>query len=121
MRQSILIVDDDPALVEILTLFLRSENYEIFSADDAATALDLIRKQQLAALITDSLSGLRGLQVVQEFRKVNPQGTIIFFTGLTFADTAEQAVAAGANMVLFKPIGLDEVASALRRSLMKTA
>jgi CheY-like chemotaxis protein len=121
MRQRILIVDDDPALMELLTLFLRSEEFEILSAADAATALALIQEQQLAALITDSLPGLRGLQITKAFRKKHPLGAIIFFTGLTFEDTSQQALAAGANLVLFKPVGLNEVVSALRRLLAKSA
>jgi DNA-binding response OmpR family regulator len=121
MRQRVLIVDDDSALMELLALFLRSEEYEILSADDAATALALIQEQPLAALITDSLPGLRGLEVMKLFRKRNPLGAIIFFTGLSFEDTSQRALSAGANLVLFKPVGLDEVVAALRRLLAKSA
>lgn len=107
--------------MEVLTLFLRSEEYEIVPADDTASALALVQEQPLAALITDSLPGFGGLQVIRAFRKKNPLGAIIFFTGLSFEDTAQQALNAGANLVLFKPVGLDEVVAALRRLLAKSA
>jgi two-component system, OmpR family, response regulator MtrA len=121
MRPSILIVDDDAALVEIMTLFLQSEDYKVFAADNAPAAMSLIQRESLAGLIIDSLPGLRGLDVVKVFRKKNPLGAIIFFTGLDYDDTSETAMKAGANMVLFKPVGLEKIASALRRLLAKTA
>lgn len=121
MRHKLLIVDDDPALVEILTIFLGSEEFEIFSADNADSALDIVQEQMLAALITDSLPGFRGLQLVKAFRKKNPVGAAIFFTGLAFDDTSQRAINAGANVVLFKPVGLNEVTAVLRRLLAKSA
>jgi DNA-binding response OmpR family regulator len=121
MRHSILIVDDDAALVEIMTVFLRSEDYEISAVDNAVAAIALIQEESLSALIIDSLPGLGGLDVVRIFRKKNPLGAIIFFTGLAYDDTSETATEAGANVVLFKPVGLDRIASVLRRLLAKTA
>jgi DNA-binding response OmpR family regulator len=121
VRHKVLIVDDDPALVDILTVFLDSGEYEIFSADNAASALSIVQEQPLSALITDSLLGFRGLQVVKAFRKKNPLGAAIFFTGLAFDDTSQRAMSAGANVVLFKPVGLNEVAAALRRFLARSA
>jgi len=121
MRHTILIVDDDAALVEIMTVFLRSENYEIFAADDVTAAMSLIQEETFSGLIIDSFPGLRGLEVVRVFRKKNPLGAIIFFTGLAYDDTSETAMKAGANAVLFKPVGLEKIASALRRLLARTA
>jgi two-component system, OmpR family, response regulator len=121
MHHTILIVDDDAALVEILTVFLRSQDYEIFAVDSAPAAMRVIQEESLSGLIIDSLPGLRGLDVVKIFRKKNPLGAIIFFTGLAYDDTSETAMEAGANAVLFKPVGLEKIASALRRLLAKTA
>jgi DNA-binding response OmpR family regulator len=118
MRQTILIVDHDAALVEIMTVFLRSEDYV---ADSAPAAMNLIQKESLSGLIIDSLPGLRGLDVVKVFRKKNPLGALIFFTCLAYDDTLETAMKTGANLVLFKPVGLEKIASALRRLLAKTA
>ena len=121
MRHTILIVDDDAALVEIMTVFLRSQDYEIFAADSVTAAMSLIQQESFSGLIIDSLPGLRGLEVVKLFRKKNPLGAIIFFTGLAYDETSETAIKAGANAVLFKPVGLEKIASALRRLLAKTA
>jgi len=121
MRESILIVDDDATLVDLLGIFLRSKGYDIVSAGDVALAMGLIQRRELGALIADSLPGLEGLQVVRTFRKKNPLGAIIFFTGLAHEDTSELATNAGANAVLFKPVGLDVVDSTLRRLLAKSA
>jgi two-component system, OmpR family, response regulator MtrA len=121
MRHTILIVDDDAALVEIMTVFLRSEDYEVFAVDSAPAAMSVIQEESLSGLIIDSSPGLRGLDVVKIFRKKNPLGAIIFFTGLAYDDTSETALEAGANAVLFKPVGLEKIASALRRFLAKTA
>jgi DNA-binding response OmpR family regulator len=121
MRESILIVDDDVTLIELLGIFLRSKGYDIVVADDASAALSIVQQKQLEALIADSLPGLDGLTVVKAFRDRNPSGAIIFFTGLASEDTSELATAAGADVVLFKPVGLDVVHSTLRRLLAKSA
>jgi DNA-binding response OmpR family regulator len=121
VRESILIVDDDAILAELLGLFLRSKGYETVAADDVSAAVSIIQRQQLEALIADSLPGLDGLKVVRAFRDKNPSGAIIFFTGLAADDTSELATSAGANVVLFKPVGLDVVDSTLRQLLAKSA
>ena len=121
MRESILIVDDDATLLELLGIFLRSKGYDIVSADNSSVAMRIIEGRRLGALIADSLPGLDGLRVVRAFREKNPSGAVIFFTGLASDDTSELATTAGANVVLFKPVGLEVVDSTLQRLLAKSA
>ena len=89
--------------------------------DSVAAAMRAIQEESLSGMIIDSLPGLRGLDVVKIFRKNNPLGATIFFTGLVYDDTSETAMEVGANAVLFKPVELEKIVSTLARLLAKTA
>jgi CheY-like chemotaxis protein len=82
-KRTILVVEDEPFVQMLLRDFLEEENYAVFSANDAQTALDLLRaEREIALLLTDvGLPDMNGRALADAARKVRPSLPILFATG----------------------------------------
>lgn len=78
----ILIVDDEIAIREMMTLFLEFEGYEVGAAENASQALQMLPERDWALIITDRMMpGMSGEELAHEIRKVNADIPIILTTG----------------------------------------
>ena len=80
-----LVVDDDPAMLEVLTRILRRENYDLLTAGDGAEALEKARAaKDLALLVTDyDMPGLTGNELADQVREMYPGSKILFQSGFS--------------------------------------
>lgn len=68
-RERILIVDDEPSVVEVVSLYLKREGYEAFTAHNGRDALRLIREQQPTLVVLDlMLPEVDGLEIIRRLR-----------------------------------------------------
>ena len=124
MRQpTILVVDDDPTIVEATALALRSRGFDVLGATDGATAVDICRRRpgEIAAVVADlSLPGEHSRftrTVAAEF----PAIKIVYATGIPrHIALATDLVQTGAPY-LQKPVDTDLLVSVLRGQLTPTA
>ena len=104
----LLIVDDDPAFLEVLADILRAGGYSVTLADSAAAALDVVAAaQDIDLLITDlSMPGLDGIALIQRMQQRPQPLPAILLTGL--ADdgiaTTLDALLSGRFAMLRKPV-----------------
>ncbi|MGZ4814000.1 MAG: response regulator [Terriglobales bacterium] len=108
---TILVVDDDPLLLQALTAALSSPAWNVVSCASSRDALRNLGSEPYAALLVDALPGFES--VVSEFRKRNPHSPIVVFTGGLSDETEKRVQEAGANLVLLKPVAF----SVLRQHL----
>ncbi|PYE53091.1 response regulator [Deinococcus yavapaiensis] len=82
---SVLVVDDEPQLLELLALILRSRGFEVFTATSGVQALDLVERLSPSVVVCDVLSApLRGLDVERALAsRPNPPGFVLI--GAAFA------------------------------------
>ena len=116
----VLLVDDDPALLEALpeTLRLRMNGVTVDTADSAAAALDRIASQNYDAIVTDiKMPGMDGLALLSEIRARRPDTPILIITGHGEHALAVQALRGGANDFIQKPIDRDHFVASLRRAI----
>ena len=116
----IMVVDDDPALLEALpeTLRLRMNGVTVDTADSAAAALDRIASQNYDAIVTDiKMPGMDGLALLSEIRARQPDTPILIITGHGEHALAVQALRGGANDFIQKPIDRDHFVASLRRAI----
>jgi PAS domain S-box-containing protein len=116
----ILIVDDDPALLEALprALQLRLEGIGIDTSETAADALERIREQDYDAIVTDiKMPGMDGLALLGEIRSVRPKTPTLLITGHGEHDLAVQALRGGAYDFVQKPIDRDYFVASLERAI----
>lgn len=119
MNQTILVVDDDPALREFLKISLESRGYEALEAAHGTSALELTRKHDPDALLLDlGLPDMSGLEVIRHLRDYMSTPILV----ISVEDAEEvvvQALDGGADDYLTKPFRLSELLARLRAALRR--
>ena len=118
MANSILIVDDDEDLCELLALGLQQRGFEALSAHSSAEAQELLREREFDAALCDvHLGEDDGLELCKSLTSAYPSMLLIIMTGQGNMEIAIGAIRAGAYDFLPKPIKLDSVVLVLERAL----
>jgi type IV pilus assembly protein PilB len=118
----ILVVDDDPALREILRDTLEGERYEVAEAGDGNEALASIFRDRPDLIVTDlKMPALDGLELLRKLRRdlATCQIPVIFLTGVEDLDAEAKALDLGADDYLNKPPERARLLSRIRRSLLR--
>jgi len=120
-RGDILLVDDDPDLLKLISLRLTSAGYRVRTADSGETALATIAVERPATVITDlRMPGIDGLQLFQAIHRQHPALPVIILTAHGTIPDAVSATQRGVFGYLTKPFDsqelLQKVASALKVS-----
>lgn len=118
-RPSILVVDDQPSIRQLLFEALHGDRWEVRLAASAREALEQInRDSPLLAIIDLRMPGMSGLELLQEMRKRDFQGEVVILSAYSDTDLLLRAQALGVRYWMVKPFDLDEfqdlVASAMR-------
>ena len=101
----ILVVDDEPALRELLAETLSSSGFKTFTAKDGRDARARIQKDPVDLIITDlAMEGEDGIELIRTLRKENPEIRIIAISGTFGMEVLTAARALGADATLAKPI-----------------
>jgi two-component system NtrC family response regulator len=109
-RFRILVVDDEPAQLELLSGFLEEQGYETVLADSAIKALEIFRREPFDLIVTDQkMPDMSGLDLVKAVREITPEASIVVITAYGTVDTAVAAIKFGAADYLTKPVNLDEL------------
>jgi len=114
---TILIADDEPVVRALLNSALTIHGFQVLSADDGATAVELYRQTQDAidlVLLDVRMPGMDGLAALSAIRAINPAVLACFMTGDTGRYTGQELLEAGAATVFLKPFKLDALVQTLR-------
>ncbi|HKY10191.1 MAG TPA: response regulator, partial [Candidatus Binatia bacterium] len=121
-RPSVLVVEDDAATRQGLTVLLENWGYQPAEAADGAAALKLCDKDLPHAVITDlMMPGMNGLEFVAALGARAQQIAIIFVTGQATIDSAVQAIKLGAYDYLPKPIEPQRLREVLEKGLKQVS
>ena len=102
---SILIVDDEPTLRQLLRTVLERAGYEVAEADNGNEAMGIIRAIELDLVITDIFMPENdGFELIQHLRRAAPGVKIITISGETPGPYLTTARLLGADAVLGKPV-----------------
>ena len=108
-RPRILIVDDNPELVENLSEILSSAGYAVRGANTCAGALSAAREGFDVALVDLKLPDGDGTQLAPRLKELSPDGEVVLLTGFATLESAVAAVRAGACAYLVKPCATQEL------------
>ena len=114
---SVLIVEDDPDLLELIEMFLTYAGATVQATSSAEQAVEVCRAVPPAVLLTDMVlrTGRDGLWLLEQIRALPGQRIpVIAVTGRVMTEDRTTIQAAGFDAHLFKPIDLDEVADVIR-------
>ncbi len=117
-RPKILVIDDEPEIREILTELLGLEGYEVFSAADGRSGIEIFEKHNPAVVITDiSMPIMTGFEVLKVIHEKSPKTGVILITGNGEATVAVSALRDGAFDFFDKPVDFDRLTVAVKRKL----
>jgi DNA-binding NtrC family response regulator len=115
---SVLVVDDEEIMREILETLLEREGYSVRLASSGTEGLELARALPFDAVILDvMMPGLNGLQVLEELRKHDDDLPVIMITAFASMENAITAMKKGAFDYITKPFKNDEVLVVLRNAV----
>ncbi|MGF1630071.1 MAG: PAS domain S-box protein [Kiloniellaceae bacterium] len=117
-QERILVVDDDPDLVQVLTIGLHRYGYEVVSLTDPVKALSIFAEAlgQWDLVVSDQvMPGMTGLTLISKLKGLQPALRAILYTGFEEGITESAASLQGADALLHKPISPLELAGHIRR------
>lgn len=118
MPSTILIVDDEPDLVDSYARVLAQAGYSCLPAFDGAQAIALFDRRHPDLVVTDlNLPSASGIEVIRHAHQASPRTPIIAITGHSADRMSGAAQAAGASLCLQKPVRLAELGDLIRSAL----
>jgi two-component system, OmpR family, response regulator len=118
----LLVVDDEPNIVELLSASLRFQGFEVETAGAGAEAVDKARSFRPDLLVLDvMMPGLDGFGVVQRLRQNGDRTPVLFLTAKDATEDKVRGLTLGADDYVTKPFSLEEVVARIRAVLRRTA
>ena len=115
---SILVVDDEPIMQEILGDFLREEGYSIDIAGSGEEGVELAQKSSYDCAIVDlMMPGIDGIETMQKLREIDTSLPVIMVTAFASVESAVEAMKRGAFEYITKPFKNDEVLVVLQKAI----
>ncbi|MDP8286957.1 MAG: PAS domain S-box protein, partial [Candidatus Electryonea clarkiae] len=101
----ILVVDDEKSIRITLQAFLEDDGYDVQVAEDAITAVELLKNEDFDVVVTDIIMPkMTGVKLLESVLRINPHIQVIMMTGEPTLETASEALRFGAFDYLAKPI-----------------
>jgi DNA-binding NtrC family response regulator len=114
----ILVIDDDLEMCGLLSDVLRGEGFSVHSIGDSLEASKALKKEEFDVMITDlKMKGLKGLDLLEEAKKVAPLTPVIIITAFGTIESAIQAMKMGAYDYITKPFQIDEIVLTVKKAL----
>ena len=122
MKKNLLVIDDEPSILESLSRALHGLDYEIFTITDPIKAMERLKVQPPQVVITDlKMPGIDGLTVLRKVKEFNPNIQVIVVTGHGSIDEAVAAMKAGAYDFIPKPFNKQEIVPVVNRAFEKVS
>jgi DNA-binding NtrC family response regulator len=114
----ILVVDDDPEMGRLLSDFLQGEGFSVLTLEDSLQASRVLQGEEFDVMVTDlRMKGLKGLDLLDEAKKVAPLTPVIIITAFGTIESAIQSMKRGAYDYITKPFQMDEMVLTIKKAL----
>ena len=118
MEKTILLVDDERDIREVLNLSLSDMGYQVYEAENGDQALGIFKEVLPAIVLTDiKMPGMDGIELLEKVKRENPEAEVIMITGHGDMDLAIKSLKYKATDFITKPINVDVLEIALQRAM----
>jgi len=118
MFPSILIVDDEPSILQSLGGLLSDEGFGVITAANGYEALKIVDTESPDLVLLDIwMPGIDGIETLKEIKKDNPHIQVIIISGHGNIETAVKAIKLGAFDLIQKPLSIDKVIVSINNAL----
>ena len=109
-QRRVLVVDDDPSIIETFGAILKSEGYEVLTASSGRDAVALARQEPVDLILLDLvMPGMDGLAALPQLREARPTAPVVILCADVEPDGEVEAFGSGAVAVLLKPPDVDKL------------
>ncbi|MFW6151762.1 MAG: sigma-54-dependent transcriptional regulator, partial [Verrucomicrobiota bacterium] len=114
----LLLVDDEPSILSVLTTLLKAEGYEVTSALGGVKAKELLQAEDFDLMLSDiRMSPINGMELLKLAHQEKPAMGVIMLTAYGSVETAIEALKLGAFDYVTKPFKVDELLITVQRAL----
>jgi two-component system NtrC family response regulator len=115
---TILVVDDEPNYLIVISELLKEENYEVLTAQSGEDGLKVVEETDLDLVLTDMrMPGMGGLEFLKAIKNYNKDLPVIMITAFGEVEKAVVAMKAGAFNYLSKPFNNEELLMNIRKAI----
>ena len=119
-QTAVLVLDDDPIVLNSLSEYLRMERYEVHAVQTLQEAIELLEREHFRVVLTDvRLPEGSGFDLLQHTKSMNLSAAVIMLTGYGTIDDAVRAIKLGAFDYVTKPIADEEIKLAIELALQQ--
>jgi DNA-binding NtrC family response regulator len=112
----LLVIDDDPSAIQLVTDVLGTEGFRVHGALSAAAGLDFITRHRPPIVLLDLvLPGVAGMELLDQILAIDPGIDVILVTGHYSTDSAVEAIQKGAYDYLTKPLPIERLIQKLTK------
>ena len=109
-KRSVLIVDDDKSILDVLKIWFTDEGYACQAVTNAKDALAIIENDSFDFVLTDIvLPDINGLELTEKVKELHPNTKVVVMTGYSIDFSYDTAIEAGASDFIKKPFTLQEL------------
>ena len=113
----LLLIDDEEPARKIVGMSLKSDGYEVLTAEDGKSGLEIFGKEAPPIVLTDvKMPGMDGIEVLKRIKEISPETEVIVVTGHGDMDVAIQSLQLEASDFVTKPIVDEALTVALKRA-----
>jgi len=114
----VLVVDDDLGMARLIADVLQEDGFFVTIMGDSLEASKILKKEDFDVIVTDlKMKGLKGLDLLQEVKRVAPLTPVIIITAFGTIESAIQAMKMGAYDYITKPFQMDELVLTVKKAL----
>jgi two-component system OmpR family response regulator len=122
LQQRILVVDDEPSIVDAVATALRYEGYDVLEAFTGREALELATSSEPDLIVLDRmLPDIEGIEVGRRLRARGFKTAVLFLTAKDATEDKVEALRAGGDDYVTKPFSLAEIVARIQSILRRTA
>ena len=109
-KANILIIEDDIAISTTMYMILKEVGYNITTASDGLTALEILKENSFDIILLDLImKPINGIETYKEIKKISPGINTIMITGHVDENQINEAKKEGINRIIFKPFDFDKL------------
>lgn len=113
-EKNVLVVDDDPAIQEMLSEIIQQEGYKAISVGSGEEALNHMENQHFDLIFLDLvLPGISGVDTLSEIKKRDDKAVVIIITAYGYSIWAREAMALGSMYLIHKPFQVHDIVEIL--------
>ena len=117
MKETVLVVDDDPGHLTTLQTLVTSWGYRVEALDDGAAAVERVKEGPVDLILMDvRMAVMSGIEALKRIKAYNPAIPIIIMTAYSSVASAVEALKAGAYDYLIKPLDFDALKLSIARA-----